>query len=64
MGDELLKTDENVSKMFVGKNGTSSPDEELALNIIHRFNICKDTLDTMPAFEEHIDQLFFKRIKK
>ena len=64
MGDEILKSDKNVSRMFKGFNGTCTPDEELALHIIHKFNICKDTLDTMPAFEEHINPLFFKRKEK
>ena len=38
----------------------SLSDEELALHIIHRFNICRDTLETMPAFDEHLEPLFFK----
>jgi len=59
MGDESLDFKENISKMFIdGKNITS--DEELALHIIHRFNICRDTLETMPAFDEHIAPLFTK----
>jgi len=30
----------------------------LALHIMHRFNIDRDTMETMPAFEEHIKPLF------
>jgi len=60
MGDEPLNFDENISKMFTSKKGTMSSDEELALHIIHRFNICRDTLETMPAFDEHLEPLFFK----
>ncbi len=60
MGDEPLDFDENISKMFTGKKGTMSSDEELALHIIHRFNICRDTLETMPAFDEHLEPLFSK----
>ena len=64
MEDELLDSEEDVSMMFAGKKGTLSSDEELALHIIHRFNICGDTLQTMPAFEEHLEPLFFKEKKK
>ena len=60
MGDEPLNFDENISKMFTSKKGTMSSDEELALHIIHRFNICRDTLETMPAFDEHLEPLFSK----
>ena len=64
MGDELLESEENLSQMFTGKKGLLSSDEELALHIIHRFNICRDTLETMPAFEEHLKPLFSKREEK
>jgi len=64
MVDEIFKSDKNVSRMFSELNSTSTTDEELALHIIHKFNICKDTLDTMPAFEEHINPLFFSRKEK
>jgi len=56
----MLKPEENVSKMFTGTKGSLSADEQLALEIIHKFNICRDTLETMPAFEEHIKPLFSK----
>jgi len=64
MGDELLDSEEMASRMFAGKKGGVSSDEELALHIIHRFNICRDTLETMPAFEEHLKPLFFKEMEK
>jgi hypothetical protein len=60
MGDEIIDSEENFSKMFAGIKGTFSPDEELALHIIHKFNICRDTLETMPAFDEHLGPLFSK----
>ena len=63
MEDELLDSEENFSRMFTGKKGTSS-DKELALHIIHRFNICRDTLETMPALEEHLELLFSKEKEK
>jgi hypothetical protein len=62
MADEMVK-EKDVSKMFVGKYGVTAPDEELALEIIKRFNICWDTLETMPAFNEHLEPLFLKKEK-
>jgi hypothetical protein len=64
MEDELLESDNVVSRMFYDKDGKLLSDEELALHIIHRFNICRDTLETMPAFEEHIQPLFSKEMDK
>jgi hypothetical protein len=64
MGAEILDSEENESKMFKGHLVEMTPDEELALHIIHRFNICRDTLETMPAFEEHLDPLFSKEKEK
>jgi hypothetical protein len=60
MGEEIDNSDENVSRMFCGKKADLSSDEELALHIIHKFNICCDTLETMPAFDEHLKPLFLK----
>jgi len=59
MGDATVETEENISKMFTGKKFESS-DEELALEIFHRFNICRDTMETMPAFMQHLEKMFSK----
>lgn len=59
MGEEIFDAEE-FSKMFIGKKGTLTSDEELAINIMHRFNISRDTLQTMPALEEHLEPLFLK----
>ena len=64
MGANILDSDENISRMFSGKREGLSSDEELALHIIHKFNICRDTLETMPAFEEHLKPLFLKPKEK
>jgi len=53
MGDDTFSKE--TTKMF--KDMT---DEELAIHIIHKFNICRDTLETMPAFDEHREPLFSK----
>ena len=59
MGEEIFDAEE-FSRMFAGKKGTLTSDEELAIDIIHRFNIRRDTLETMPALEEHIEPIFSK----
>ena len=59
MGDEIVKPEEKISKMFDDSRGTLSSDEELALHIMHRFNIDRGTMETMPAFEEHLKPLFW-----
>ena len=64
MGDEMIDSEENISKMFTNTKGSLSADEQLALHIIHKFNICRDTLETMPAFEEHLKPLFSKEREK
>lgn len=64
MVEDALDFEDEVSRLFSGKNGLASPDEELAMHIIHRFNICRDTLETMPAFEDHLGPIFQKPRKK
>lgn len=64
MGDESIDSDERISKMFSGKNGDLTSDEQLALHLIHRFNLKRDTLETMPAFEEHLKLLYSKEKQK
>jgi len=62
MGEDSLEFEENFTKMFAGKKQVSS-DEELAVDIYHRFNISRDTMETMPAFEEHLKTMFCKQKK-
>ena len=64
MGDEILESEEEVSKMFVGKTGILTADEELALDIMHRFNIDRDTMESMPAFDPHLKPIFSKEKQK
>jgi len=60
MRDEIVEPEE-VSKMFDDSRGTLSSDEELALHIMHRFNIDRETMEAMPAFEEHLKPLLGKK---
>ena len=63
MGDELINFNEEISSALSVKKNEFKPDEELALYIKHKFNICMDTMETMPAFDEYINTLFFKKEK-
>lgn len=58
MGAIIFKSDEELSKLLINKKGVIVSDEELALHIMHRFNIDRDTLETMPAFQPHLKPLF------
>ena len=62
--DELSESGGIVSKMFSNIDGKLFSDEELALHIIHKFTICRDTLESMPAFDGHLETLFFKEKDK
>lgn len=67
MGDEdkdYNEDDEEISKMFSDKKNSLSSDEELTLHIIHKFNIDRDTMESMPAFEEKIKPLFGREKEK
>lgn len=63
--DEEPKTSikEETTRMFVGRSEVTT-DEELAVHIFHRFNICRDTMESMPAFEPHLKPMFKDLDKK
>ena len=61
---EIVESDEEFNRMFIGRKGVISSDQELALHIMHRFNIDRDTMETMPAFEEHLKPLFSPKKEK
>lgn len=58
MGEEIEEFEDEISKMLLGRKEAVSLDEELALYIMHLFNIDRETVETMPAFEEHLKLLF------
>jgi len=62
MDDDVLE-EELVCRMFLEKGTQITSDEQLAL-FMHRFNLDWDTVETMPAFQEHCKELFNKPIKK
>jgi hypothetical protein len=64
MGDDKTETKEDISRMFVDNSDLLSSDEELALHIMHRFNIDRDTIESMPAFENTLKQMFLNDEEK
>jgi len=64
MEDKIVKSKEEISRMFLDGKEAMSSDEQLALHIMHRFNIDRDTIETMPAFEEHLKPLFSQKKEK
>ena len=62
MRDEIMDSEEEyceeVTRIFLNGRKPNSSDEKLALHIMHRFNIDRDTMETMPAIEEHVKPLF------
>jgi hypothetical protein len=61
MGDEINDPEE-VSCMNLKDKRTINSNEELML-FMHRFNLDWETVETMPAFEEHCKELF-RRVKQ
>ncbi len=62
MEEENNKSEE-ISRMFKDEKGQMKLDEELAF-FIHRFNSDIETIECMPAFEEHLKELFPERKKE
>jgi hypothetical protein len=56
MNDEITDPEE-VSCMALTNKKVITSNEELML-FMHRFNLDWDTVETMPAFEEHCKVLF------
>lgn len=62
MYDELVEA-ENISRMIHDGKKMVTPDQQLAL-YMHRFNLDRDTVETMPAFQEHCKVMFHREIEK
>jgi len=58
MEKRIQDFEDEISKMFLDQKNIKMSDKELALHIIQRFNIDRDTIESMPAFEQHIKLLF------
>lgn len=59
---EFKKSD--YSKMFSDDASFLTTDEDIALHVIHRFNIDKDTMETMPAIDASLGSLFWPKKNK
>ncbi len=59
MRDENKVLKEQASVMFSDDAGLLSTDEDIAVHIMHRFNIDRETLETMPAFKEPLHPLLW-----
>ena len=64
MDDENTQTEEEITKMFLDKNKIFHSDEQLAIHIMHKFNIDRDTLESMPAFDKHLAPMFSEKKKQ
>ncbi len=63
MVDDIDSPEQDVSCMFIKGKKVLNGEEQLAL-FMHRFNLDLDTVETMPAFDEHRKLLFCKKIEK
>ena len=62
MGEDNIESKEETSRMFPDRKDQMPLDEELAF-FIQRFNSDIETIECMPAFEDHLNELFPKRKK-
>lgn len=63
MGEDMVESEEETSRMFIDRKEPITLDEELAF-FIRRFNSDIKTIECMPAFEEHLKELFPERKKE
>ncbi|UCF12782.1 MAG: hypothetical protein JSW06_00605 [Thermoplasmatales archaeon] len=61
--EEIEESEEETSRMFLDRKEPMTLDEELAF-FMHRFNSDIETIECMPAFEDHLNELFPERKKE
>ncbi len=59
---EFSKND--LKKMYSDDASFLTTDEDIALHVIHRFNIDKDTMESMPAIDTYLKSLFWPEKNK
>ncbi len=62
MEDDIIE-DEQICRMFLASKSKEASDEQLAV-FMHRFNLDWDTVEIMPAFEEHCKLFSCREVKK
>ena len=63
MGEDVVKM-KDLDQLFKEETSILSSDEDLAIHIMHRFNIDRDTLETLPAFNEPLRPLLWPEKKE
>lgn len=61
--DDIIEEADVISRLFLKGNLALSSDEQLAF-FMNRFNLDRETVEDMPAFQEHCKLLFNKDIEK
>ena len=63
MRDDVIgnKKEQDISVMFPDDASIFTTDEELAIHVMHRFNIDRETLESMPAFKEPLNPLLWTK---
>ena len=55
--DDVYKMD--VSRMIIDDASFLTSDEDIALHVMHRFNIDRDTMESMPAIDASLCPLLW-----
>jgi hypothetical protein len=63
MGEDILFKKSDISTMFADDASLLTSDEDIALHVMHRFNIDKDTMESMPAIDASLRSLFWPEKK-
>jgi hypothetical protein len=59
MRDEIKMKEVGFSTMFTDDASLLTSDEDIALHIMHRFNIDRDTMESMPAIDTPLKPLLW-----
>jgi hypothetical protein len=62
MDESLLKRN-NIENFLHNDASLLTSDEDIAIHIMHRFNIDRETLETLPAFNEPLRSLLWPEKK-
>ena len=56
-----IKKEQDFSVMLPDDASIFTTDEELAIHVMHRFNIDRETLESMPAFKDPLNLLLWTK---